>query len=42
VIDALQGASCSIEQPSKRGLFGALFGLFGLGLGASFLRRRRS
>ncbi|MFO7566081.1 MAG: hypothetical protein R6X02_25780 [Enhygromyxa sp.] len=42
VNDALQGASCTVEEPSKRGLLGSLFALFGLGLGAGFLRRRRS
>lgn len=41
-LDSVQGASCSVEQPSKRGLLGAMLGLLGLGLGAGFLRRRRS
>jgi hypothetical protein len=41
VIDTLQAASCSIEEPSKRGVLGTLFALLGLGLGAGFLRRRR-
>lgn len=36
------GASCSVEDQAKLGLAGALFTLLSFGLGASFLRRRRS
>jgi len=38
---ALQGASCSVEEPKRLRFAGALFSLLGLGLGAGFLRRRR-
>ena len=40
--DALQGASCSVEEPKNVRFAGGLFALLGLGLGATFLRRRRS
>ena len=39
--DALQGASCSVEQPKNVRFAGGLFALLSLGLGAGFLRRRR-
>jgi hypothetical protein len=40
-VDALQGASCSVEEPENLRWAGGLFALLGLGLGAGVLRRRR-
>lgn len=40
--DALQGASCSVEEPNKLGFAAGWFTLLSLGLGAGYLRRRRN
>jgi AraC-like DNA-binding protein len=39
---AVRGASCSVEEPERLRFAGLLFSLLGLGIGASFLRRRRA
>lgn len=42
ILNPRSGASCSVEDQAKLGLAGALFTMLSFGLGATFLRRRRS